>query len=797
MFGNYLKTALRNIFKQKVYSFINIAGLAIGMACCLLILLYVHYELSYDTYHKKHDRIFRLTDSGVFSGRTINMAAIPARWAPAILDDFPVVEKYVRIKPPMSRWLVRYRDVVFYEKGFVFADSTVFDVFDFKLVRGNPETVLKEPNTVVMTEEMAVKYFGNDDPIGKVLLLDNDYNFRVTGILEKIPPNSHFRFDFLASFSTLYRHEIYGGIDNWMNHFIYTYLLLKPGVSPETMENNMHIFADKYIGNIIRSAGAKIDFVLQPITGIHLQSHLENEIESNSDMKYIYILSSIAFLVLLVACVNFMNLSTARSAKRAKEVGLRKVAGAYRNQLIIQFIGEALILTLAALIIAMILVIFSIPFFNNLIGKPLNFNPIANMDIASGIIFMVLFVGVLIGSYPAFFLSAFQPANVLKGTFSTGVKGSLLRKILVVVQFTVSIILIIGTVTIYNQLSFIKNKELGFDKKQVIVIPLPDYHVRATVESFKSALQRNTSVINVGSASSVPGELYGQSIIVPEGFAANESVIINTMKVTIDYIETLNIKIAEGRSYSREFPADTTGAVLVNETAVEKFGWEKPIGKEIGFPGTNFRMRVIGVVKDYHFKSLHQLIEPLLITPFGSDLLFTVIKIKPQNIQGTISYIKETWRRVNSNHLMEYSFLDRDYDNLYKDENRLGQIFGYFAILSIFIACLGLLGISSYTAEQKTKEIGIRKVLGASEFSINNLLTKEFFKLVLIANLFAFPAAYYVMNKWIQNFAYRTNINIFSFIFAGIITVIITILTVSFQTVRAARANPVDSLKYE
>jgi len=797
MFKNYIKISIRNIISQKGYSFINIFGLAIGIACCILILIYVQYELSFDKYHKKSDRIYRIVIRGQMSGTTINSAMTPARWAPLLRNDYPEIESFVRFRPPLSRWLLTYKDKKFYEKGFIFADSTVFKVFDFELLRGNPSAALSKPYTVVLTEAMAQKYFGNEDPIGKMLLLDNTYNLEVTGIIEEVPSNSHFTFDFLASFETLFKEPIYGGINGIMNPMIYTYLLFRDGASPGEFENKLSGFTEKYLGNFLRQVSAELNLIPQPLTDIHLHSHYDAEIETNNDTQTILILLSIASFILIIASINFMNLATARFANRAREVGMRKVSGAHRSQLVYQFLGESLITTVIALIVALFLVKVNLPHFNNLSGMNLSFLFILKPSIITGILFITLFIGLVVGSYPAFYLASFKSADILKGTLKASTKNAFLRKILVTVQFTVSIFMIIGTGIIYNQLEYIRNKPLGFNKEGVVVMPLPDIAVRERMEALKTELLKDPAVVNVCASSSVPGSLTGFANVVPEGRTSDDAILVSSFRVTEGFFETLEIEVLQGRSFSKEFPSDVNQSVMLNETAAERIGWENPIGKRIEGFGPNYKPKVIGVVEDFHFKSLHQPIEPLIITMIGGDLLFASVKIKTDDTPTAINGIKNAWMKVNSDHVFEYSFLDEDYDSLYQAENRLVQIFGYFSALAIFIACLGLFGIASFTAEKRSKEIGIRKVLGASVLGINFLLSKEFLKLVLLANILSWPAAYFIMKRWLQNFAYNIDITVWMFIFAGLGAFVIALITVSFQTIKAANANPVDTIKYE
>jgi putative ABC transport system permease protein len=796
MLKNYFLIAIRNLKNYKGYSLINILGLSIGIACCVIIMLYVRNEISFDQYHEKADRIYRIEYCRRFADKEIHNVRTPAQWAPALKNDYPAIADFVRLKPPRSRWMVKYEDRLFFEKGFVFADSTVFSVFDFELVRGNPKDVLAAPNTVVLTEEMVKKYFGNEDPIGKTILLDNKHIITVTGIMKRIPRNSHFDFDFLASFSTLYTEpQIFGGLPYLATSTQYTYVLLTKNASPSDLESALPGFVEKYLRDE-SSPDEQIKIELQPLTDIHLHSHREYEFQKNGDISYVYMFSTIAFIILLIASINFMNLTTARSANRAKEVGMRKVAGARRVQLIRQFIFESALLALISFAIACLFVKLSFPYFNQLSERYLSFALFNDPFLILSLIAITAFVGILAGSYPALYLSGFKPVKVLKGALSKGAKGVVIWRVLVVIQFTVSIVLIIGTIAVFNQLSFMQNQSLGFNKEHVVVIPLPDPAVRDRFDTLESLLRENTGVLNVAASSSLPGGLYNSWPIVTEGMSLEDGIIFNVNSVSEHFFETLHIDFVRGRTFSPNAHHDTDRTVILNETAVKKLNWEDPIGKILDL-GPQFRPQVIGVVKDYHFRSMHQPIEPLMIFPRLMDMLFVSIRIRPDNLNQTINQIEKAWRNVNPEHVFEYSFLDQDYDNAYKVEKRFGEIFGLFAGLAIFVACLGLYGIAAYTAEQRTKEIGIRKVLGASNSTIVKLLNQEFTKLIIVANLLAWPIAYYLIGIWLGDFVYKSYPGIEVYVGAALVSVFVAGITVARQSIKAANIQPVNALKYE
>lgn len=782
MLKNFLNIALRNLKKHKAYSFINILGLSIGLGCSILIFLYIQDELSYDKYHKNAKQIYRLAFIENRGYKTVNYPITSGGIAPALLKEVPEVlnaVRFMRIFDP----LVTYGEKQFNETRIFYADESVFDVFSFPMIKGDPETALKEPYSAVITEDMAKKYFGDEDPMGKVLTFNGKQDFKITGILKKVRQNSHFKPDLLASMATMEEN-----ISNeWRPSSCYTYLVLKKDYSPSTFEKMFPNFF-----KIHRSPGDQRNFYLQPLLRIHLSSHLEREIEPNSDIAYVYILSSVAIFVLIIACLNFMNLSTARSAHRAKEVGIRKAAGARRIHLIRQFLGESIFLTIAALILSLILIWIFLPVFNRLAGKELSLGLFSNGFMIIGLAGFVLFVGAAAGSYPAFFVSAFEPVHVLKGKLKAGLKGSSFRKVLVVIQFSLSIIMIVGTIAISRQLNFIQNKNLGFDKEQLVVIPISNREAQKAYPALKTELVRNSDILSISAGTNIPGQSINHDSFLPEGHAEKET--IGHILVDYDYIKTLGLEIREGRDFSKEYRDDAAGAHLLNEEAAKMLGWASPVGKRLSPKGA-----VIGVVKNFHFLSKHQKIDPLVISllPQSEYILSVIIKIRPDHIKETLDFLKDKWRAFVPGRPLNYYFLEEKYEALYRKEQKLSSLFNSFTGLAIFIACLGLFGLASYTAEQRTKEIGIRKVLGASVANLIRLLSLEFTKWVIVANVIAWPVAYYALRRWLQNFAYRTTIGLWTFVLAAALAFVIALLTVSFQAVKAALANPVESLRYE
>ena len=799
MIKNYLKSALRNIKRHKGYAFINIAGLAIGMACCILILMYITTELSYDRYHENADRIVRLGLDANMGGTSVVTPISNAPSAPTLLQVYPEVLEAARIRN-VSKRAVQYGDKVFFENGILYADNSIFNVFTFPMIKGDPKTALKPAYTVVLTEETAQRYFGNTDPLGKILKFNNQYDFTVTGVMENVPKNSHFTFDMLCSFETLYdlNREF---MEEWFNFNLYTYLLLPDGSAYRELEKKFPALVDKHMGNMLKALGGKIDFFLQPLTRIHLHSNMENEIRPNSSITYIYIFTAIGLFILCIACINFMNLATARSSTRAKEVGMRKVVGAERKELIRQFFGESLIYSILSLMIAVLLVRSALPFVESLSGREMSLSLPAMPWLIPSFVGLVLFVGFVAGSYPALFLSSFRPAQVLKGNLKAGSANSRLRSFLVVAQFIISICLIIGTGIILRQLDFMKNTNLGYEKKNVIVVEVRDQNIQDSLESVKAEIKKIPGVLSVSSSSLVPGHEPSVQPFVPEGYTEKQAQLMESFSVDHDFFPTLGMEIAKGRNFSPEYGTDSNTAVIINETAAKRYNWDDPLGKTIRAPtdttGVWENYTVVGVVKDFHRTSLHSIIMPQFISNDPGNFDTLAIRIHPENSESTLHLLREKWKEVDPVRPFEFLYLDVMIDRLYGAEERLSDIFSSFSVFAIFIACLGLFGMASFAAEQRTKEIGIRKVLGASVPGVVVLLSKDFLKLILVANIIAWPLAYFGMNKWMQNFAYKSGIGVWIFLYTGILAVGIALATVSYQSIKAALLNPVDAIKYE
>ena len=811
MFKNYFKVAIRNFLRYKTFSLINIFGLAIGIACSILISLFVLDELSYDRYHENAKNIYRIAVDGFINGREIKVPITGQPVGVTFVREFPEIIKSTRItnaslSSPDNT--ISYDNEHFSESGVFYADSSVFDIFSIPLKDGDPKTVLTKPYTVVITETIARKYFGEENPIGKILTFNNSEDFMITGVAYDCPHNSHFHFNFLASYYSL---RDYDNASMITNDYSYTYIILQENVHPEQIEAKMPDFIKKYIGPQLKTvlgvsleefknSGNRYTYYLQAITDIHLHSHTEFEIEPNSDIIYVYIFAIIAMFILIIACINFMNLSTARSATRAKEVGVRKIFGAKRKVIIRQFLTESIILSFIALILGMVIVEVVLPYFNNLAGKQISLEYTKNLYILPLLLALALFVGLFSGSYSAVYLSSIQVLSVLKGKLTTAKKSAWFRNSMVIFQFSVSIILLICTSIVYSQLNYIQNKDMGYNKENVIVVENVN-SLSNNIESFKQELLKYQNIINISTANSMPGKQFGGIPLKIEGSKTGELLIPRVLATDDNFNETLQMEIISGRYFSDEFRTDSF-AIILNETAVKEFNISDPVGKRLvtSIPGEidDTYLTIIGVVKDFNFYSLRKEVVPITIMPlawFNAQLM--PIRINEKNIPETLAFIENKWKEYIPDEPFLYYFLENDIIDLHKEEFRTSKIFTIFSILAIFIACLGLFGMASFFTEQRTKEVCIRKVIGASVFKIILLLSKQFTKWVLLANIIAWPVAYLAMKSWLQNFAFHTKINLLVFIVSGIVAFIIAMLTVSYQAIKAAITNPAVSLKYE
>jgi putative ABC transport system permease protein len=808
MIYNYFKIAFRNLAKYKFISFINLFGLTIGLTCCLLITTYILNELSYDRYNKNADNIYRITrtfysNDGV---QALQLSTISPPFGYYLPGDFPDIKKMTRLLGNGTTTF-RYQDNIFNEKNSFFADENLFDVFTVNVVKGNPKTALKDPFTVMLTEEVAKKYFGNEDPMNKVLRANNQFDVKVTGVYKAFPSNAHLHPEILISFNTLKDSAVYGEKNlqtNWGNNSFFTYILLPDKYPVKSLLAQFPAFLDRrmaseYTGKL-PSQLTKLG--LQKLTDIHLHSHTDYEAEPNGDITRVYIFAAIALFILLIACINYMNLSTARSTLRAKEIGIRKVIGARKKELIFQFLGESILLCWSALLLAGLCTFLALPFLNKISGQELSIHTLLQWKIIIPLLLTPFIVGIISGIYPALFMSSFQPVKTLKGLFRIGGRGISFRKVLVVTQFSISIILIIATAIVFQQLHYVQTKSLGFDKDKILTLAYSN-EVSKQYDAFRTDLLKNAAFKDVTRSSRIPtGRLLDDmnAYTINGDSLQQVSTDIKYVCVDHDFTSTFNVPMKAGRFFSRDYGTDTSSFVI-NESAASILGWNNPneaIGKALKYGDT--KGNIIGVLKDFHFESMHQAIIPmifLLLPPSQSYYNNVSVKIAGNDIASALSYMESTWKKFFPGTPFDYAFLDQKFDKLYASEQRQGTLFTLFACIAIFIACLGLFGLSAFTISQRIKEIGVRKVLGADVSGIVTLLSKDFLKLVGIAAIMAFPVAYYAMNNWLKDFAYRIHIQWWVFIIAGIIAAFIAFITVSFQAIKAAVANPVKSLRTE
>lgn len=792
MIKNYLKIAWRNLWKNKVFSLINISGLTIGITVCMMIFLFIMNEFSVDSFHKNGKNIYR-----VMRNIEANHTGVPylsGPYATALKNDFPqAIKEAVRVIP--TNGLISFENTSFNEKKVYLADTGFFKMFSFPLLRGNPSTALKEPGSIVLSESVAKKYFGSiDNAMGKVVQMDKQLQLKVTAIAKDVPSNSHLDFDVVVPLSNYFQYDWF---DVWVNNNNFTYVLLDDHVDKKQLEKQFPAFMQKYMGKEMERMGMVVSLSLTPLKDIYFEPASAFDNVKHGDKRIVYIFLSIAVLILLIACINFMNLSTIRAVERSKEVGLRKVMGALRNNLVVQFIGESFLLTIIACLLAVGLLQLLMPLYNQLLGHTLSISW-NSWTIYAFLFSIIIIVGLLAGSYPAFFLSAFQPIQALKGKLKLGKGGSFFRQALVVVQFTISVLLIIGTIIIMNQMNFVKSKDLGYNEEHIVVVPINNDDLSIGSTSFKNQLESKSNIASVSLMSGEPSGFFDMMSFEAEG--QNDQVWKSrTEFADFEFVKTLGLKIIAGRDFSSQFPTDSTNAVLINRTASAQLGFtpEQAIGKWIkNVYRDSTRRQIIGVVEDFNFLSLKEKMDALVISP-GRDRRVALIKLKPGNISSSLASIKEVYSKVAPVYPFEYSFLDQKFDEVYKTDLRQQKILTIFACLAIFIACLGLFGLTSFTATKRTKEIGVRKVLGSSVRDIVLLLSKDLLKPVVISMLIAIPLGYYIMHNWLQNFAYRTVLHWWIFLIAVVITIVIALVTVSFKAIKAAVANPVNSLRSE
>jgi putative ABC transport system permease protein len=814
MFWNFFKTTFRNINRDKFHSLINILGLSIGLAAFIILFLFIRDEMTYDKQNRNFKRIHRIESNFTISGKNDKFAIVPIPMGPAFKLEFPEVETFVRLTDA-GNLLVKYEDKEFYEEGFYFADSTIFDVFTHEFLLGGPEHALNESKSIVLTEKIAQKYFGDKNPLGEVIISGGDHSYKVTAVIADMPANSHLKYDALISVATIADEigsERFNSIEplSFWNIGVYTYLLLYENADMQSIHDRFGPFYDKYMKPVGDQVNASFSLLSTPLDKTHFSSGLGAELPTGN-MAYIYIFSAVAIFMILIAAINYMNMATARSARRAREVGMRKVVGAGRSKLILQFLGESVLMTLIALVIAIFIVYLLLPDFNRISGKETFFNLFRQPDLLLILLGSALFTGLLSGSYPAFFLSRFQPVNVLKGAVTrTGRKGGGMRKVLVVFQFFIAIVMIIGTIVVSDQIRYLRNKDLGFKKDNQIVLEMQDTSFRNKVKPFKEELLLSAGVKGVTNSTGIPGSINWIQVVLVEneGQMVENSMII--AQVDEDFLDVYGMELVLGRNFSKESGTDLEEAVIINETCAREKGWlDDPLGKKIhwGFDVDSTgriidtvgrTLKVIGVVKDFNYRSLHNKIEPLMLILADQPRFFLTINLTGENIRGTLDFVEEKWNEFGAKRPFDYTFLDQTMDDMYQAEIKLGKLFRLTTIITIFIALLGLLGLSSFMAEQKTKEIGLRKIHGASVWNILQMQLREFAILILVAFILAVPVAWWRLDEWVSStFIYHDKIRLASFFLAGIISLAVGLLTISFHTYRAAVSNPVDAIKYE
>jgi len=803
MLVNYIRIALRNLRKNKIFSIINIIGLSVGLTCFMLISAYIYNELTFDEYAAEADNIYRVNLSVTGNGNVVVYPDVDIAIGEGMMEAFREIKSYARIFRQSA--FVNFNDKQFKEKNLAYADSNFLKMFSIPLIEGDITRALTAPNSIVISREFEKRYFGNKLAIGKTLIIGTGKTaYKVTGVFKAIPEKSHFHFDAFLSFST-----IDNGRHTWSNIGFYTYLLLNKNVDPQNLESKFPQLVSKFVvpevqhdmGVSLAEAKKVVGtfvFSLQPLTDIHLYSDTEYELEPNGDIKYIYIFSALAIFILLLACINFTNLSTARATTRAKEVGVRKVLGSEKRQLICQFLTESVLLTLLAAIFAIVIIDLLVPYLNKLINGSISIDFFSNFIVLLAMFMISLFVGVIAGIYPAFFMSGFNIVSIMKGSAVSGnTQKKSLRSGLIIFQFFVSTTLIIGTIIVYQQLNYMQNKKLGFNKDQTLIIP--DAHLLGNnQDAFKQEITQDNRVVSASISWTMPsGNLMEGTEIYPKDQLTNRSTIhANIYRVDYDYLNTLDIEILYGRNYSKQFSTDDTG-VIINEAAVRRLGWDEAnaVGKYIIRSG-QIQYKVIGVVKDFNYVSVKQKISPLMLL-LGGNYGGLIVKFKTSDVRGLLRDMKMKWDEFNTAGPFSYNFLDDKFAALFTSEERTQQIFSSFTLIALIIAGLGLFGLSAFIIEQRRKEIGIRKVLGASVFTITFMLTKEFTKWVLIGNVIAWVSAYYLMNQWLNNYAYRIDISLWIFLLSTIVTLFVVLMTISYQTIKAAFANPMKSLRYE
>jgi putative ABC transport system permease protein len=808
MLKNFFINLIRNFRKQSGYVLLNVGGLAIGLTSFMFITLYVIHELSYDRFHKNYENIYSVKVVGRMAGGVLDQAVTAAPMAQAMLNDYPEVLRTTRVIE-MGAWLIRFGDKKFNEDGVLFADSTFFDVFDFRLISGDPRTALVRPRSIILTEEYAGKYFGSQDPLGQKVIVEADtILYTVTGVVQNVPDNSHMKFDMLASVST---YPGQANNQNWLNHNFYTYIVVKDGTDKDVLQEKLKEMVNKYVGPQLqqfvgysiedfRKTGNDFSYVLEPLKDLHLKGATQYNLEPSGSLSTVYIFAVVALLILIIAIINYVNLATARSAGRAKEVGVRKVSGANKPGLISQFLGESLIVVTLATLLAVLLVFAFTPSFNQLIGRELSVGLFDNCIGVISLILLIIIVGISAGFYPAFVLASFNPVEVLKGTLSPGSMSKKLRGVLVVFQFTVSIVIIIGSIIVYSQLNFMTKKDLGFNKDNLIIIRRPDAFFRQ-MTSFHDQVLQIPGVEKIGYSRAVPGTNFNNNAFFNDEDPEKKTYLLQQTQVSFDFPEALGVKLADGRFFSKEFSTDSL-AVMINEAAVKSLGLTDPVGKYIlqpRGPGQFQKVKIIGVMKDFNITSLHKTIDPVCFTVLGVNGgdQFATVRLTGTNVNATIREIEQKWMDFTDMQPFQYDFFADTWNNLYASELKTGKIFILFSILAIFIACIGLIGLVTFVTNRRTREIGIRKTYGASINVVLRLLSKEVVYLILLSSVLAYPIAYFGSEYWLKGFADKISVSPLIYIMATIIVLIIGWISISYQTIRAANINPARALRTE
>ncbi len=794
MLKNYLKIAWRNILKHKGYSFINIFGLTIGITVFIVIALYVQHELSFDQYHENSDRIFRVV-RGENNDSETGYALTSPPIGTALSEEIPEIVKSARIIKSRNL-LISFEEKHFVENQIFWADNDIFNIFTIPFVKGSKIEALKDPSNIVISEKVSEKYFGEENPIGKVLTLQEGEAYTVSGVFQNFPSNGHFTMDIIVPIKNYF--QLTGNDETkWTSNYAYTYVLLSKGIALDAMESKLASFENNHFSQYFEN-GVPRTFYLQPITEIHLYSHRRQEIEANNDFSGVLIFLSSGILILLIASINYINLTTAKSAERMKEVGMRKVLGAKRRQLLNQFLGESMLMVIIATLFSFGLAIVILPIFNTLMKTDLDLNLVHNPQIIIGLVLLILTIGLLSGVLPSRIITNIRPIDILNkiGLSKSKLGGFDFRNVLVVFQFSISIVLIILTIIIYNQLDFIQKKDMGYEKEHIVTLKSFDTPIVGNIETIKSELEKNPNILSVATSYSLPHNI--DSSTVPDWFcfSADDCGSVYYNEADYDFVDLFDIDIVEGRNFSKEYPSDQNGAFLVNETLANSGIWDQPIGQEIDH-WNGAKGKIVGVFKNFHSQSLHSTIAPLYIYLNEKNFSYISIRIGKENTTSNIAYIENVFKKFSPNYPLQYSFFDEEFDQTYKLEQRQGKIFSYFSIIAIILSCLGLFGLATYVAEKRKKEIGIRKVNGATITQVLTLLNKDFLKWVGLSFIISVPVSWYAMEQWLTNFAYKTNISWWIFVLAGALTLVIAFLTVSWQSFRAATANPVNSLRTE